>query len=196
MIEMFLAIGGIWFWALTLAYVLGVIFCLDDETYGLVVFFTLVVGLISYFFGRGKDILDYYMSNPVSFLIHMGVYIGIGALYSVLKWFLFVKGKKNKYLREKETFMGKKSNKEKDAETLKKEWMDYNGSFKSFIMYLTPSHNTGKITFWIIYWPFSLLSLFLRDFLREVAAFVMNRLESVYSSISKSQFSDIEEDLK
>ncbi len=196
MIESLLLIGGLWFWMLALLFVVLVTAFLDQEVYGFIVVFTILGALIFYFLGRGREIVDYYINNPTSILVHIGLYVVLGALYSVLKWFLFVKNKKNEYLKEKKEFVEGKLKEGRCESTIKASWKESFGSFESFAKYLTPSKNKGKITFWIIYWPFSLLSLILRDLTVEIATFVMNKLGSVYKAVSKGQFSDIEEDLK
>ncbi len=196
MFEVFLLVGGIWFWVLSLLFTIAIIKLLNSEEYGIITVVTVVAGVVYYLTGRGGEVVSYYMKDPVAFLTHVGLYLAIGIVYSTFKWFLFIREKKNTYIEDKKVFMERESNKDKEESVLKEEWKKSFGDFKRFTMYLTPSCNKSKIGYWIAYWPWSLLWLVLCDFISGLTSFIVRKLGFIYSSISKGQFSDIEDDLK
>ena len=109
----FLLFGTVWFWLLFGGAAILIIWFLEsaldyerDRDNGGGFFSTLTLAaciLLYYFFGSSEDvrnILIYLKDHPGQALLRVGIYIVLGLVWSIFKWYFFLHNK-NEYLCDK-----------------------------------------------------------------------------------------------
>lgn len=117
----------------------------------------------------GAGILVLLMSNPLAVIGWFLAYIGLGTVWSILKWWLYVQNK---------------------AKVHKKQVKD-GGNICTWQV-PSASKKKGKIVNWIILWPISLLWTLLDDFVKKIANKIVETLESIYNRITAFAYRDID----
>ena len=140
----FLLFGTVWFWLLFGGAAILIIWFLEsaldyerDRDNGGGFFSTLTLAaciLLYYFFGSSEDvrnILIYLKDHPGQALLRVGIYIVLGLVWSIFKWYFFLHNK-NEYLTKK---FENDNLRESDFPKAK--------------------NNKSRIISWMSYWPFS-----------------------------------------
>lgn len=94
--------------------------------------------------------------NPMVTAVYFSVYLIIGILWSIFKWYKFVK----EYIKENKAI--------------------YKNS-KDLYTHLSYEKNYDTLWFWVIWWPGSILAYFLRDFVLDI----LQKLGGLYDYIAK-----------
>jgi hypothetical protein len=198
MIEAILALG-LWYWLTIVTFSIIVIICLEKESFGHIVLIT-IAGIVAWMiWGSGGEAFTHYKNNPLDALYHFGGYFAVGAVYSILKWFSFVRRKKEKYLNEKDHFWrlyDDKTETEKKVLWAKEKSRGQTSGYEILMRDLSPKENADRLSFWILYWPWSLFWTIIDDPIRRLVKYIRDQLNAVYVSITKRTFSDIEDDFK
>jgi len=128
--------------------------------------------LVSYFFARSEFIGLFTAINLLNLLMWFGGFLLVGLVWSFFKWLQFSK------LRAKKWRYTMDSAKVRPVEGSD----EYNHLKKNYIPYA--SDYIGKISGWIILWPFSLVSYVVGDLWDNIIMW----FEKVYENITKSAF--------
>lgn len=136
-------------------------------------------------------------SHYQTFLIGVPIYIAVGVIWSFVKWIVFVYNRKEEYERAKEAYFERNPNHEHC------DWVEYvknsrqnNYALNNITKPPQASQYKSKITTWMFYWPWSMLSTLFSDFIRRLYTFIYSRIKEVYQKISDKIYSDISEDWK
>ena len=130
----------------------------------------------------GAAFFTFVMLNLKIILIGIIGYFVLGGIWSIFKWYRLNIKIRNSYNR------AINNNSSKDyAKSYAKEI----NSVRSF----PPVANEQKstIVFWIVSWPFSIVTWILGDFVVDVCNYIYELLASVYTSITKSIFADFKD---
>lgn len=100
------------------------------------------------------------------------VYVGLGLLWSVFKWRLFVKKEKAIHIEDAER-RGTKPNKERLKETIARK------------------KDVDVISFWIILWPLSGIAYVAKDFIIDAIRNLIERMTTVYDKVTNSIIKDL-----
>jgi hypothetical protein len=161
--------GTIWFWILALVSSIFIIkYTEDDEdNYGASIIFVLTM-VILYFFGNSeffKNLGLIIIQTPEKFLITIGCYLVIGLLWSIAKWFFF----------------------------LRKIRDDYDPSYSSFrISNYKASNHKERITHWMMYWPLSAVWTLINDPFKRMFDEIFRKFSSLYDKMSYKMLGDLE----
>lgn len=169
MIATLFLFGTLWFWVLSLVFIGFVIYTLEDEDvsawpYVLTVAF---IGL-TYWMGNKdlyKEIFSYLVNNPLVLVFCFVGYLLAGAIWSLVRWFLYLKGL-----------------------SIDK---DENGKVRHSKYKFEVSSNKGRITNWMMYWPFSLIWTVIDEPVKKSFRWIYSKLEGKYNSISESITKDL-----
>ncbi len=193
--------GTLWFWIVS-----SVIF-------GWLIFLT--EGEESHTFGAGLVLVGFVwimssvndisvIANPLLWLKWVTVYLVVGIVWSVIKWFSFLHKQKDKLNKLKEFYI-----KRNDLELIAKRISD--SDWLGFVKYLSDScyapngydkiekrsdviptvrGRFSDLTRWIVWWPMSAFWTILNDPLRRIAEALVRTLKGVYTNIANSVFSD------
>lgn len=164
----FLIFGGLWFWGIfgfiSFLILMNLIFSGREETIWIFGFL-----LVLLFFFSGLLNFSWIAENPLLVLRNVGIYIGIGLVWSMKEWYSFVKEQIKFRLQD----MDKTFSKEQK---------------KAYISRSAPyvSNNWTRIASWITYWPYHILSWALTDPIKKIA----KRFRVVYSGITQLQINN------
>lgn len=152
------ALGTLWFWVLLA--VLSIIFIasIENEKYAVPTLITLVFTAV-YWKAFSALSLDW---RAVA--IGVGVYAFVGILWSIFRWFKFVKSAANEY-------RSKKAGSENSLTE---------GQLADLRREISVSNNKSRITAWIAYWPWSLVWNITGDFF----TMIYENLEGLYQKIA------------
>ena len=184
---------GFWAWAAIIA-----IWCLiavanewpGRATVGLIVFVAAV-----HFLGGGGGYLGWALHNPITILELSAAYFVVGAIWSVCRWYFFVRRLALAYRDARIRFL-------EDAglsdvtettpvpENLRSDWSHRPLYYKdrsympSDLQSIKLRYHKARILIWIGYWPFSMLWVMLDDLLHAIVTEVYERLQVVFRAIA------------
>lgn len=193
---MLFAIGTLWFWVL-LGIVTIVLFAAVEAervgfaTLAMIAFF----GLLSW---QGDfSLVGSAAEHPgLAVLAALG-YLAVGALWSVGKWWFYVKGLRRKLIDAKERFcrdngivwQGPERTPIPDAK--REDWervIGYSGLKKPSV-----GRNRWRIMSWMAYWPWSMTWTVINDPVRKIFRRIFDRLRAVYQRIADSAYKGFDE---
>jgi len=190
----FLAFGGVLFWTIVGLVCLVVTTQVHNEKTGwaFVTFFgaVLLLALGSGLYGVLKSI------PPINYLYGALAYLGIAALWAVIKWRAFyLPSLFRRYDELREEFLRKRGLTEMPADR------KVTDAFKSLddVKYLNIEykrmvrHNKSRITGWMIFWIFSVLETFIGDFLVDVFDRIYRNISGLLQRMSDNMASKYSE---
>ena len=181
--------------------------------------FAVVCGwaLLVTFFGSGVEQLKWVSVNPGHFISIIGAYIAVGAVWGIIKWYLYVCKKLDEYESLKYEWLKDKGVDSKTIpDSLKIAWLDYlvkNSKYvtkkkvydettktwtEKPIVQVQPRAwlNKSRITSWMAYWPWSMFWTLLADVLRQVFEKIQKLLGNLMDSISNMVFKHVDSDFQ
>jgi|688.fasta_scaffold238755_1 hypothetical protein len=165
-----LAFGTIWFWILITVISGIIIWITEEENDGIwssnIWFFGTLVAL--YFLGNSEsfnEIGTYIIQNPGVAIGIFAAYILLGSIWSIVKWFFYLKRIKAKH-------------------------QEY--SFYSFDMNdYKIGRNKERVLHWMIYWPLSSVWTLINDPVKKAFEFVLSQFGGFYDKMSEKILGDI-----
>lgn len=175
----FLALPWLWMIAFTCLFLADVVLCEADEFgWGTTI---LVSGIVCFsWLGAGINPFTWVWGNLADLSLFLLAYFAIGALWSVAKWFLFLL-KLRDQLKENIASWEKRKQQKQGPKPRRPE-----ASFAT--------NSKGRIMGWIGHWPFSMLGSLIGDILTRILKSIYNVLSGVYDRMSKSIFSEFNEE--
>lgn len=180
-------VGGVWFWAVTLLTFVILVWSVNCERAGVSIVSVLAyLGLI-HIFGNAS-VFSFIKTNPEYLYIGAPAFFLFGAIWSVIKWWIFVRREAMEYKEQRMYWLD--ANKVVGAtldtpipESLKVKW--HSKAKKPMVR-----HNKGKIITWMAFWPFSLVWTLLSEPWRIIYEF----MSKMFQNISDRVFADLEKD--
>ena len=200
----FFVIGSFWFVLVGLAVFSWLVFLTEKESNWLASFvllgFVWIVTSVN-----GFSIV----AEPVTTLKWAGVYLALGVVWSFVKWFIFLFGKRDELKKYKEEYIKRFAPALQADGTFSPEDVDDFVKFLNDQGQYTPkksqmsrtrlqgpqdliplvSDNVKDLTRWVAWWPFSIAWTLLNDFLHKLVRGVVRVCEGAYNSLSRSMFS-------
>ena len=184
-----LIFGTVWFWILLVVSAGLIIWFLEsalDETedYGGGLFSTLTIAAVFalyYFFGSREDVQAFFIyikDNPGFALARVGIYIGIGLVWSIFKWYFFLQNKKEYLLKKFEENKSERWSPISERDIPK------------------AANNKNRIITWMSYWPLSAFWTLINEPVKKLFKFIYSKIESLYEKMSDSTFSDLKNKIK
>ncbi|MBX4190374.1 hypothetical protein KW791_03725 [Candidatus Parcubacteria bacterium] len=162
---------------------------------------SLILSLLLLNWIGGLKLPTYIYQHPgFSVLLLIGYFL-MGAVWSVIKWWLYTKDLREKYDKIKREFLeynGKDSNTAIPVE-LKEDWVDFvkhkglrmeNGTFVP-----DPYRHKSTLLVWIGHWPFSALWTLINDPVKRILKTLYNQLQTTYRRIAQASFIGTENDI-
>lgn len=211
MLELFIIFGSpVLFWiAISAFIVLELVFVSKEFCGRATLILAILLGLL---FFSPINPLGYLWKHPLETPLWIGVYLSIGAIWSIIRWYLFVKKRRWAYDERKRAFL-RESIPNPTAEeiangftpegmvipdALKGRWrtiiLDNRQYEDRKISKPLAKENKGKITTWITYWPFSIFWYVLGDLLIDIGNAIYRKLAKLYQSISDHSYGDTDKD--
>lgn len=189
---------------LAVLFALFVVECIltETENFGWATVTLLLVGVASVVAGRWfhvYSIVDFVRDNGVFTLVYVGAYVGVGIVWSFIKWFSYLMSFRDAFRTQKEAFF-----KSKGLDGLLATApvpAEHQAAFKEFIqnnVRWTGEHraqlyemerpraskNKSRITAWASFWPFSLVGTLLNDPVRRLFNLLFNWFKALYQQMS------------
>lgn len=127
------------------------------------------------------DIWGLIRENALVSALYVGGYVASGVAWSFVKWFSFL-------MRFRDVL-----------KEVKVKGSDHYGasSYRGVSLLKRPAaaESKGKITAWMIFWPFSAVGTVLNDPVRRLFAFLFGRFKHLYQRMSDRVFKDVDFDV-
>lgn len=140
--------------------------------------------LVVYDWANGFHLVDWVWSNPNLFLLGVAGYVALGALWSLLKWRMWLGDEASSIQRRWNDY--KKLRGRLENEVLNPE---FKNDFMKDRMYggrWSAAANKSRIVYWMSLWPGSVFWTFFHDILLKVWMKVYDLLSNVYDRIARS----------
>lgn len=179
MLEMFGALAALtlWGWAAALGILVFLVLMTENEILDLgIVLSIITVGLV--FWWNGVAFWPWVVVHKIDILMYGIGYVFIGVLWSYFKYDRFSSASRRRY----------------DSDVQCNRITPDNQTNQKFIaVHYFPStyRMTRKLSNWIFGWVFSVIAFFLRDFLTEVADFLISLMRGIYDAIAMRHFKDV-----
>lgn len=209
--------GGFWFWGLLGLTSLLLILFLENEkgSYATVMF----LSVLAIFLSLGNaDWATWILQHPVRSLLFVASYLGVGVVYSIAKWWLYVQDTATRYREMRNEWLRQAIESRPDENVqsqsmapwqkalqtgildpvVLKEWKKYLKqyyklySYKRSISKPLVAKNKSRIVSWMTYWPWSGLWTLINDPVRRFFNWSYTKLSGTLQQISDSAFKDID----
>jgi hypothetical protein len=196
MFETLLAIGGLGFWSLIAIETILLLCWIEWEYSGLATLSVLVTAAIMQF-ACHVDMIGYVQANPQIVLYGLLGYFLTGTVWSIMKWWFFVKGERRRYNEFKAEFLY--DNGIKDGilpDNLKPQFLHDLPTYGSDKIEIRPQvgNHKARIYLWIAYWPWSMLWTIVNDPIRRICREIYEQIKSNLQKISDSVWAGTEQD--
>jgi len=211
-----LVFGTIWFWVIvTLLCAVAVVF-LDhlerdgEEGFGALIALSLFSAALFYFCGQLKAVVIAAFANPILTLEFVAGYFVIGLIYSFIKWYLYLRNIKEKYITFKVNWIRNHLAKERWTEItnwsnppvpedMKQDWeeeLKFQTLIQMFVRgEILASEHKVRITAWIAWWPISSFWTLLNDPIKKIANYLFSQFKEIYNKIYRAMIGNITSDL-
>lgn len=195
-----------WWWVLMVLASCLLIYSLERQSGQGAAIILIGTLLLMTFFGEVQW-LKWIAANPLKVLSWIGIYIVSGAIWGVVKWFMYVSQRSEEYESEKLSFLKRHNVEGHEVPVeLKRKWRQHllnsvkwttvRGFDMKSTLRIQPVawENKGKIVTWMTYWPWSLLWAVTNDMVQKVFRTLQRWLGSFMDRISAWVFRGTEKD--
>lgn len=152
---------GFWYWTVTIGWfclMIGLLeFWEDHGGKSSSAAFILYFVALAYFWDVNP--LVWVIQNPGTFLMYGSLYLVVGVVWGIFKWYKFVDQKRDAYEGHVQNFMRMKGLTKRESlknEDVLPDWQRYVESrYRGSEIIPTALRNKGNIMTWMAYWPFS-----------------------------------------
>lgn len=189
------AFGTFWFWTAA-AVVAIVITALVENEEGAWATFVFLASLVGLNWLSRAGVGRFLVLHPWRVLAYVVVYFVAGAVWSLAKWYFYVRRQSAKYEEYKAAFLRSEKAAEMTPELAFKLRQQLSNSYSGPKAEAPlPAEHRGDLLRWATYWPFSLVGTLLNDVVREAWRAIYDRLQVVYTRISNFVFRHASADL-
>jgi len=185
----FLIVGGVWFWILTALIIVLLVWEVAGERAIAGGFTLLAYLLLIHLFGNAS-IFAAVKAHPEYAYIGIPAFFLIGAIWSLVKWWFFVKRSALEYRESRMAFLEANGVVGATLDTPVPE----NLKARAFARSRKPlaRQNKGRIITWMVYWPFSMAWTLLDEPWR----LIYEALARLFQRISDRIWADLDKDIK
>ena len=200
MFELFV-IGSFWFWMLIVAEIVMLFVFIDNENGVGATISVVVFGALLQWFGN-VDIISYVQGHPLFILSCAGAYFALGAVWGVIKWWIFCRDRLEEYEEVRDSFLkknGQPAGTKVVPPELRQKWKDYldhsygNSRNRLGVPPQVLDHKS-KIMRWMSFWVVSIIWSFVNDFVKRVFRTIYQNLSSFLQRISDNMFGNVKDD--
>jgi hypothetical protein len=198
-----LAIGGLVFWLIGLAWIV-VLWLLVENEHGALGLVSTVAYLAILRFVFGIPLERFTVANWQYVLLAAAGFIGIGLLSAVWLWTMFARKEFEPYAKMRADWLESKGQTQfrKVPDELKDEWGKYlkerEGCYDERLKHCKPplyKNNVDKIMRWIGFWPISMASWAFNDMIRTFLRMLANFISDWLQGIANRVFASVRDDL-
>lgn len=187
----FLALGTIGFWIFAGVVCLLLIAAVEYEKPGWATLSLIVTGLVLWLFGN-VNILALAATDPLLTLGLLAGYFAVGAVWSLAKWWFYVRRQREKYYQLRTKYLESQdySTSGPIPDELRSDWQ------RRAYAHNKPQvrENKGRILTWMIYWPWSFVWTILNDPVKRLFKNIFNAMRAIFQKVADSAYKDVEDD--
>lgn len=190
---------------LAVLFVLFVVECIltETESFGWATITLIVTGVASVFLHNlWHDVpsaLDFVKAHGIFTLAYVGAYVGVGIVWSFVKWFSYLMSFRDAFRQQKEAFFKSKGldgllvtapvpEEHKAAfEKFIQDNVRWTGEHRGQLLLMErprASKNKARITAWASFWPFSFVGTLLNDPVRRLFNLLFNWFKALYQQMA------------
>jgi hypothetical protein len=187
-----LALGPFWFWALLVVSTVVLIALVEYEqgTWATVTLL-IVMGLLQ--FKGDIKVFNFIGEHPMRSCLYLLAYFAAGAIWSIIKWWFYVRKTREGYDEKKKEFL-EQNGVSVMNDSLKNKWKS-TCAYQSYGIPDSLQHK-AKIVTWMTYWPWSLVWTMINDPIRRAFDDIYRLLRSQYQKIADKAYGDIKDDFE
>jgi len=186
----FIVINSAWWWLLTFAFLMFVIWGGVKED-GWMLGIDILAYLFLLHFIVNVSVFQAVYHNPAKSLLFFIGYFVIGTGWSFFKWYLRVRKYVNHVLEHKKIFLrDKEVDGDKIPANLVKAWKEHR--FWPHTTKPIAKESMDDISFWITYWPISVGKFLLKDFISTLVQGIINRFGGLYKFIENTMYKKLD----
>ncbi len=181
------------FW-MVLALESVLLFCLIDHDEGAWATLTLLLTLFLFETWGNLKVYTALITNPLGTLGLVGLYFVLGTLWSVAKWWFYVRDRKERYDEKKAKFLKAKGQEGNLVPAnLQEEWAGVVESQKLF----KPESldHKARIMRWMTFWPWSAVWTIINDPVKKAFRAIYRQIQGTLQKIADRIYQDTESDL-
>jgi hypothetical protein len=145
------------------------------------------------------DLLSWAKDHSLQTVLYVLAYVGVGVLWSFIKWFSFLISYRDKFRQLKTDFLKKKMLPYTNG-AVPDQWMEEfrnyaqnttTYSYESGLRYLrkpVASQNKARLVSWMSLWPCSVVGTLLNDPIRRLFSFLFNQFKALYQRMADAVF--------
>ena len=199
-IATFFAVGTLGFWALTAAFLAGVVILTENIKPGWAAL--VAAGWLWFYAATGLfNVLRFAHDYPWYMTIIVASYLFLGVFWGYGKWISYVNKTHGPYNDKKRGWLRDKGIAGSSVpEEMKEEWTNYiQNSFSRYDRVLTAVplalDNKERIITWGMFWPWSLGWFFINDPVRRFFNGAFNRLHDLYQATADKMYADVKSEV-
>lgn len=193
MFEFFAALATLGFaaWAVILLGLIAIVVGVENERYSLSTVALLIGGSLLVFLTGGTfgGVYHSIADNLDKVVNVVLLYAGIGIAWGVVKWFFYLMRVRDALVayRKENDITGPLTDKQKS------DFKSYNRSIVGYSQEIPPraSDNKGRVTYWMIWWPFSMPWTLINEPVKRFFNFVYYRIAGLLQGMSDRLFKGI-----
>jgi hypothetical protein len=193
----FFAVGSAGFWAL-IALETGLLIFLIEWGKGALATASLAGTMVLLYFLGDINILGYVIHHPVTLALGLVVYFAAGTVWSVARWWLFVRDMRGRYDDVRADFCQDHNLDGAIPEQFQQLWLERleSSGRRGRRIEIRPRarQHRGKIVAWMAYWPWSLSWTVLNDPVRKSCRVIYQHIHDYLQEISNNAFRGVEHD--
>lgn len=189
----FLALGTIGFWIFGALVCILLIAAVEYEKPRLATLSLIVTGFALWLFGN-VNVFALAVTDPLLTLGLLAGYFVVGAVWSLAKWWFYVRRHREKYNELKSSYLEHRGlpGKGPIPDHLKEAWQEQ----RRYYPHNTPQahESKGRILTWMIYWPWSFVWTILNDPVKRLWKSIFNAMRALFQKVADSAYKDVEDD--
>lgn len=196
MLYLFFVMGSWWFFALCGLSVLLLFWAVEtDSPFWAAFTVATYFGALALF--GDFNALTWMQAHPWKFLQYVVGFFVVGTVWSVAKWWFYVRERRDDFNQMKLGFIKRHELGLKVTEPIPEDKLAAYGDWMSVLRGRPdPSAHKSRIMVWMMYWPWSMLWTLVNDPIKKLFKAIYRRIEGVYDRISDSLFGDVQEELE
>lgn len=138
----------------------------------------------------GFNVFTWVWANPLLFGQFFLVYVAVGIGWSSMKWYIKLRKARVSYVKAKAEYL------EDNVNATEQNFIDnVKNNYMKERFAPTVSRNKGNLGFWCIWWPFSMITFLLEDFIREMWNLAWKFLKNLFEVMRKRTLGEAARDL-
>lgn len=188
--------GTLWFWMLAVITIIIMLSFIEYES-DIPATLTLLATLLLLQFLGDIKVFSYMFKHPALSALWLGLYLAVGILWALGKWYFYATNERRKYNKLKKEFL-KSHDVDGDIipSELKTDWKTHAIRYLGHEEIIPKfDRNETRFLMWMMHWPWSACWTLLDDPIKRLFKEIYHQLKTVGQKIANAAFKGVEKDL-